>query len=266
MNIQYQQKINELSPWFHNIHLPDGTQTFPDHFLGDFPYFKWKEIAPHLPEDLSGWKILDVGCNAGFYTLELAKRGAMVTAVDIDEHYLKQADWIRHEFGLENQISLKQLQVYDLAKHDESYDMVWFMGVFYHLRYPVLALDILSKICKKMMVFQTLMIPDFKENASNQDFDINDRKHLLKEGWPKMSFIEDRFAGDPTNWWLPNHAAVKSILKTCGFKIHKQPAPETYLLKKEESFDAVINSWNRSEFLSAIQKPWKFSVEEKTGK
>jgi len=86
-----QNEIKALEPWFHNIHLPDGTQTAPYHELGDFPMLKWKAIAPHLPGDLSSWKAVDVGCNAGFYSVELAKRGAKVTGIDIDEHYLRQA-------------------------------------------------------------------------------------------------------------------------------------------------------------------------------
>src|SRR3954463_5960088 len=87
------QAIAALGPWFHNIHLPDGTQTAPDHFLGDFPRFKWEALADHLPADLEGWTALDIGCNAGFYTFELAARGARVTGIDVDPHYLAQAEW-----------------------------------------------------------------------------------------------------------------------------------------------------------------------------
>ena len=53
-SMKVQEKIKQLGPWFHNIHLPDGTQTYPDHFLGDFPKFKWDEIAPYIPENLDG--------------------------------------------------------------------------------------------------------------------------------------------------------------------------------------------------------------------
>ena len=67
--------IAALGPWFHNLHLPDGTQTVPDHFLGDFPTFKWEQIRDYLPADLAGWTALDIGCNAGFYSFELARRG-----------------------------------------------------------------------------------------------------------------------------------------------------------------------------------------------
>src|SRR4051812_58580 len=58
-------EIASLGPWFHNLHLPDGTQTAPDHELGDFPSFKWRNIAAAVPQDLSGWRVLDIGCNAG---------------------------------------------------------------------------------------------------------------------------------------------------------------------------------------------------------
>ena len=84
-------EIAELAPWFHNLHLPGGVETAPDHPLGDFPAYKWAEVASAVPEDLSRWQALDIGCNAGFYTFELARRGADVLAVDVDEHYLRQA-------------------------------------------------------------------------------------------------------------------------------------------------------------------------------
>src|ERR1041385_2462769 len=92
--------IQNLQPWFHNLHLPDGTQTAPDHRLGDFPRFKWQQIGGHLPADLTGWRVLDIGCNAGFYSFELGGRGAHVLGIDIDPHYLKQARWAAKQFNL----------------------------------------------------------------------------------------------------------------------------------------------------------------------
>src|SRR5690606_29837430 len=110
-----EHEVAELGPWFHNLHLPDGTQTAPGHPLGDFPSFKWDEIAPHLPEDLTGWEALDVGCNAGFYTFQLAGRGARLLSIDVDEHYLRQARWAAEKFGLSDRVQFQRMEVYDLA-------------------------------------------------------------------------------------------------------------------------------------------------------
>ncbi|HEX2150782.1 MAG TPA: TIGR04290 family methyltransferase, partial [Stellaceae bacterium] len=60
------REIAALGPWFHNIDL-GGIQTAPEHFLGDYPRFKFATFAEALPPDLSGKTVLDIGCNAGFY-------------------------------------------------------------------------------------------------------------------------------------------------------------------------------------------------------
>src|SRR3954465_5709084 len=153
------EEIRALGPWFHNLHLPDGTQTCPDHWLGDFPSFKWRELAAHLPEDLSGWTALDIGCNAGFYTFELVKRGARVVGIDLDERYLRQAQWAADKFGVTERVRFERCQIYDMAGRDERFDLVLFMGVLYHLRYPMLGLDIVSQRVNRLMVFQTLTMP-----------------------------------------------------------------------------------------------------------
>lgn len=261
-----QKEIDQLKPWFHNLHLPDGEVTAPDHFLGDFPRFKWDELAPHIPEDLAGWKVLDIGCNAGFYSFELARRGADVLGIDLDPHYLKQARWATGIYGLEKKVRFKQMQVYDLSLLEEQFDMVWFMGVFYHLRYPMLALDIISEKVKRMMVFQTLMMPDRKEIRIKEDYDVNDRDDMLKDGWPKLAFIEKRFAGDPTNWWAANHAAIGAMLRTCGLKVAGMPLDEVYICEPDPENNSILDEWNRSEYLSAIGQPWQKQSAEKVGK
>jgi tRNA (mo5U34)-methyltransferase len=225
------ERIAELGPWFHNLHLPDGTETAPGHPLGDFPSFKWREIASHLPADLSGWTALDIGCNAGYYSFELARRGARVTAFDHDPHYLHQARWAAGEYGLADRIDFRELQIYDLARSGERYDLVLFMGVFYHLRYPLLALDLVARRLGRLLVFQTLTMPGDEVREAPADLPIDGRDAMIDPGWPKMAFIERRLAGDPTNWWAPNHAAVLSMLRTCDLEVIARPGHEIYLCR-----------------------------------
>lgn len=262
-NHHIQEQIKSLGPWFHNIHLPDGSQTAPDHFLGDFPNFKWNEIKHAIPEDLSNKEVLDIGCNAGFYSLKLAQRGAKVTAIDLDPNYLKQAEWVFDQYDLSKNITLRQQQVYDLAHEDKQYDIIWFMGVFYHLRYPLLALDIISKKVRNMLMFQTLTIPGDDSYQPADDYEINNRKQMLDHGWPKMAFIEHRFNNDPTNWWFANRSCVEALLRSCGFKITDKPGNETYLCQPDKDNPGVIETWNESEYLSATQRNWQDTHEKK---
>ena len=259
------QDIEDLKPWFHNIHLPSGEQTNPNHFLGDFPQFKWEKIKADIPEDLSGWRVLDIGCNAGFYSVELAKRGAEVLAIDLDAHYLKQAKWIAKQFKVESQIQFKQLQVYDLAHINQEFDLVWFMGVFYHLRYPLLALDIISGITTKLLVFQTFTSSEKRMMEIPDDIDFQDRKILDSPGWPKLAFVPYKLAGDLTNWWVANHQGILSMLENCGFKVINMPEDEVYIAEIDSTQTPTPKGWNASEYLSAIGKDWKSEVGKKTG-
>ena len=85
------RRVHELGPWFYNMNLGE-VWTAPEHFLGDYPNVKWQRFAHAIPADLRGRSVLDVGCNAGFYALEMRRRGAdRVVAVDADPGYLAQA-------------------------------------------------------------------------------------------------------------------------------------------------------------------------------
>jgi tRNA (mo5U34)-methyltransferase len=245
----WRDEIAALGPWFHNLHLPGGDETAPDHPLGDYPAFKWAEIAPHLPDDLSGWSALDVGCNAGFYTFELARRGAHVVGIDADEHYLRQARWAQPLFGLDGRVEFRQMQVYDLARHDGEYDLVLFMGVLYHLRHPLLALDLIARRTRRLLVLQTLTIPAPREVETPIDVPLDEPERLAQPGWPAMAFIEHRLAGDPTNWWAPNAAGVEAMARSAGVEPFARPADDILLCRRtapawgvDEELDAVFGS------------------------
>jgi tRNA (mo5U34)-methyltransferase len=249
------EAIDSLGPWFHNLHLPSGEQTAPDHFLGDFPSNKWRQIGPHVPERLDGWKVLDIGCNAGFYSFELARRGAQVTAIDLDPRYLRQARWAAEQFGLADRIAFEQLQVYQLAQRREQFDLVWFMGVFYHLRYPMLALDIVARRVKRLMMFQTLTMPGEETISPPEDLGLDDRDQMLDPAWPKMAFIERRVAADPTNWWAPNHACVEAMLRSSGFRVVARPTHEVYLCEPTGASDGLgMDELKEEEYRAATQE------------
>lgn len=224
-------RVRDLGDWFHNIDLA-GVQTAPDHFLGDYPAVKWRRFAHAIPEDLSGRTVLDVGCNAGFYSIEMKRRGASrVVAVDTDERYLAQARFAAEVTG--QQIDFHQLSVYELASLGQRFDIVLFMGVLYHLRHPLLALDILhDRVVDGLLVFQSMLrgssdVPDFK-----QDYPFQQTSHFEDPGYPKLYFVEHKYASDPTNWWIPNRACAEAMLRSSGFEVMDHPEEEVFICRR----------------------------------
>ena len=221
--------INDLAPWFHNLHLPSGHQTAPDHPLGDYPAYKWRTFSTFLPDDMTGWSVLDIGCNAGAYAFEVANRGAEVLAIDHDEHYLEQARWAAQQFDVADRVEFQRLGVYDLPDLDRTFDVVLFMGVLYHLRYPLLALDIVAEKVRHTLVLQTLSMPGDEVLATPENLSFDDREALREPGWPTMAFIEHRLADDHTNWWAPNRAAVEAMLRSTGMRLVAHPGQEIWV-------------------------------------
>ncbi|HEY9136795.1 MAG TPA: TIGR04290 family methyltransferase [Terriglobus sp.] len=223
-----EEQIATLGPWFHNLRL-QGIQTAPEHFLGDYPQVKFESFRNNLPTDMRGMTVLDIGCNAGFYSMEMKRRGAdRVVGIDSDEHYLKQARFAAEVESMK--IEFKRLSVWDVARLEEKFDLVIFMGVLYHLRHPLLALDLIHEhVARDLLLFQSMQRGSSDVVSVEEDYDFAAPAPFDEPGYPKMHFIEQRYSHDETNWWVPNRACVEAMLRSSGFRIEAQPEREVYL-------------------------------------
>lgn len=226
----------ELGPWFHNLDL-QGVRTAPDHFLGDYPQVKWRHFRDALPADLTGKTVLDIGCNAGFYSMEMKRRGAArVLGVDFDDDYLAQARFAADVEGLD--IEFRKLSVYDVASLGERFDVVFFIGVLYHLRHPLLALDLIHEhVARDMLVFQSMQRGGNAELPVAEDYPFWQQDHFNDPGYPKLHFIERNYSNDPTNWWAPNAACSAAMLRSAGFAIESHPEDEVFICRRVERAD-----------------------------
>jgi tRNA (mo5U34)-methyltransferase len=230
---EIERRVRALGAWFHNLDL-DGVATAPDHFLGDYPRHVWHLVADALPRDLAGKTVLDIGCNAGFFSLELKRRGAArVVGVDSDPRYLAQARLACEVTGLD--VELRELSVYDVAALGERFDLVLFMGVLYHLRHPLLALDLLREhVVDDLLVFQSMLRGSSGRIAVEPDYPFEEREVFDHPSWPKLHFVEREYAHDWTNWWIPNRACAEAMLRSAGFAPEAIPGSEIYLCRRAD--------------------------------
>src|ERR671910_1690756 len=228
---EIRKRAEALGPWFHNMEL-NGVWTAPNHFLGNYPAIKWQKFSGAIPQDLTGKSVLDIGCNGGFYSMEMKKRGAgRVLGVDFDDAYLAQARFAAQHTG--HDIEFRKLSVYDVGALTERFDVVLFMGVLYHLRHPLLALDLIhAHVAQDLLVFQSMQRGAKAVDALRDDYDFWQTEMFDRPGYPKLHFVEHRYANDPTNWWVPNRACAEAMLRSAGFAVVAHPEPEVYLCRR----------------------------------
>lgn len=234
-------RVRALGPWFHDMDL-GGVRTAPDHFIPGYPAPVWEAIAPHLP-DVRGRTVLDLGCNAGFFSLQLARRGAArVVAADHDPRYLAQARLAAEVTGVD--LELRELSVCDVDRLGERFDVVLFMGVLYHLRHPLLALDLLrAHAVGEALVFQSMLRGSAGALPVAPDYPFSEQEVFDHPAWPKLHFVEREYAGDWTNWWIPNRACAEAMLRSAGFAPRPVPGTEVYVCALAEPARGAAPPW-----------------------
>src|SRR5690606_3571053 len=133
---------------------------------------------------------------------EMKRRGAArVVAIDSNPRYLAQARLAARVLGLE--VELRELDVYRIAELGERFDLVIFMGVLYHLRHPLLALDLLfDHAAADLLLFQSMQRGPDELAPVARDYRFGETAVFERPGHPAMYFVEHRYAGDWTNWWI----------------------------------------------------------------
>ncbi|MFC3714809.1 class I SAM-dependent methyltransferase [Luteimonas soli] len=147
-------KIAELGPFYHNIDLPFGITTAPEHGT-PARGVNWGKLLTALPNDLSGKTVLDIGCNAGAFSIEAKKRGAArVVGFDYSQKFIDQAKFCAEVLDLEIEYSVARVD--DFLSASEPFDVVIFVGVLYHLEDPVGTAKLIRKVARSLCVLETV--------------------------------------------------------------------------------------------------------------
>ncbi len=210
-------ELQRLEPWFHCIDLGDGLFTKTKSAIGepvDHPRPTWEIIKTALPADLSGKSLLDVGCNAGFYSIKAKERGAArVLGIDAQRELIRQAIFVRNLKGLD--IDYQRMSVYDLDPRElGQFDVTLALGLIYHCKHLVLALEKLFLITRELLVLETAIYPPEKTPESFVYAEGGTRPTLHP-----IAYVENLPDAKEAvfNWFLPSTAALMALLKNIGF-------------------------------------------------
>jgi len=210
-----QERIEALKPWFHTIDLGQGRRVERDPVHGGDPAHPqplWAAVRPMLPLRLDGMRVLDVGCNAGFFSVEAKRLGASyVLGIEAVPKHLEQAQLVRDV--LEIDLDLRCLSVYDVTTALGEFDLTFFLGVLYHLRHPLLALERLARVTRGLLVVESAVIPETRFPATLFQR-IPDYGGVAHE----MRFVENTLALEALeNWFVPSPGALRAFLRAAGF-------------------------------------------------
>jgi len=210
-------ELKRLEPWFHRIDLGDGLYTKTESVMGepvDHPFGPWQTIQKLLPRDLSDKTLLDVGCNAGFYAFEANRRGAKrVLGVDGQRQHVRQGLFVRKVLGLD--VEFRRLNVYELnTRTVGQFDITLALGLLYHLKHPILALENLYQVTKELLIIETAIMPP-ERTPESFVHPLGEKQMLLHT----LALVENPSDAKEQvfNWFLPGVDALKAMLRATGF-------------------------------------------------
>jgi tRNA (mo5U34)-methyltransferase len=182
--------------WYHSIELPSG-EVIPGFQSVEQLRMRVRQFP--IPDDLTGKRVLDIGAWDGWFTFEMERRGASVVAADA----VRCEKFLRARELLGSRAEYVVADVCDLRPADlGQFDIVLFLGVLYHTKHPLLALERVCALAKDLACVESYVTDDGSNPA-------------LK---PSMEFYETtELCGQLDNWVGPNTACLAAFCRAAGF-------------------------------------------------
>jgi len=185
--------------WYHSFELPDGTRIDGCMPL-EWERARWTRFP--LPADLTGKRVLDIGAWDGWFSFEAERRGAAVTSVDVFEC----ANYLNMHRRLGSRADYRNLDLYEIPTAGLGrFEIVFFLGVLYHLKYPFLGLEIVCGLTTDVAIVESFVIDGPTWRGDRNDI-------------PRLEFYEtDELNGQFDNWFGPSVGALEALCRAAGF-------------------------------------------------
>jgi len=239
---EIERRVRELGWWYQHFELPTGVLTGNGQSPAYLPETRWRLIEPYVPASLEGKTVLDTGGNAGYFSVQMMKRGArQCVLVEPFVEFSEQARFVAEIYDLPIQVINEDVHTYCLTT-TERFDYVVFLGLFYHLKYPGIVLDRLAEMTRERMYFHSHIISEeAASHPTRPDYMPGQDDRLLADpAFPKMLFIEQLYNRDPTNWWIPTSSALEPLVRSSGMKVVARPHPQLIVAEPDQPPGKVV--------------------------
>lgn len=208
-----QQIIDTVPYWHHTIRFPHGIASPGAYDPTDL--FNRLGLA-----ELGGRRVLDVGTRDGFFAFQCERLGAEVVA--IDHTAPGNTGFMAAKRILQSSVEYIQTNVYEMTpERFGTFDVILFLGVLYHLRHPLLALDRLRALCRGRLYVESLVCDQGVFTGMQQSQPLAALAPGLVD-LPVAQFLPfGRFHPDWTNKWSPNAACLKALVEDCMFTVEE---------------------------------------------
>ena len=208
MNAQEKRLLRKENParavlesrgWYHSFRFADGTE-FEGVLSVELSEARYAEFP--LPADLNNKTVLDIGAWDGWFSFEAERHGAAVTAIDTIE---VPNFWAAHR-KLHSRVNYRELDLFEIPNANlGTFDYVLFLGVLYHTKHPLLALEIVCGLTREMAIVESYVI----DSRDWQD-------HIADI--PMLEFYEtDELGGQMDNWFGPTVGGLIALCRAAGF-------------------------------------------------
>jgi tRNA (mo5U34)-methyltransferase len=243
----------DITSFYKGIYTFQRWELFPGQFTPAA-----KDIIDHMsrlqvPERLDGLRVLDIAPWNGFFSFECVRRGAAeVVSLGPDDPDATGYNKTRDLLQIDN-CTYFRASVYDLSsKVHGLFDVVLFLGVIYHLRHPLLALDRIYEVATGRLFSDSPIIdnrvPDINCNEAQ-------RREILTKGkvmhdLPMLYFTKGAESGDPFNWFMPNKRALLALIESAGFRVDHYFDSDNWAslaaTKGERNFTPGVEGYNEA--------------------
>ncbi|APX96587.1 class I SAM-dependent methyltransferase [Natronorubrum daqingense] len=223
-----ESKISDHN-WHHSIPFTDSVST-----EGYVHYSNQLLKIDHLPDDLSGKHVLDIGPKHGFYSIEAMNRGAeSVTAIDINAEREGVYDTLNEIFEFDLQLIIDDIMEH---KFDREFDVVICFGVLHYIQDQKRFLDILSDLTQNSLCIDHPVTPSVRNRNSRFKPDNPEGGSWYQR---KINSFAEYHAPIPTVPW------IEQELSDRGFSIESKDTHVGVLLQRKLPKAAAIPSPHR---------------------